>query len=179
MMFCRLTEREALFILETFRHCEKGQLTLCGVLHAHLLQNTTWLGKTRHGCEVGLLVSWFVEGYKHGVHLMWAILFNGGTVQKYSVGEGRVFSILGLYFLCHLSTLPEFFCTYAEKPPRMIEPVTLAHINCCLNPSLYGIQLTHPPPHHHSNTHCMWAGGTVFSLSLERFLQPTLCRSSA
>jgi hypothetical protein len=56
------------------------------------------LGWARRGmrCKVDLLVSWLVEGWKHGTHPMCALQFNGKTVQQYGVGEGEVFSILDL-----------------------------------------------------------------------------------
>jgi hypothetical protein len=70
------------------------------------------------GCNVGLVVSWVVRGWKDGAHPMCAILFKGGTVQQCRVGEGGSF----LYFRSLIPTSPQYiarviFIPYAEKPP--------------------------------------------------------------
>jgi hypothetical protein len=44
-------EPDALIIMEMLCHCDEGQLTPCGVPHAHPPQNATQLGKTRHGMQ--------------------------------------------------------------------------------------------------------------------------------
>ncbi len=54
-MFRRLSEQDAFFILETFCHCEEGQLAPCGVLHVHPPRCTAGLGKMGHGIQRGLM----------------------------------------------------------------------------------------------------------------------------
>jgi hypothetical protein len=61
-MLSGLAERDALFVLEVLGHREEGQLALCGVPHAHLPQSATWLGKMRHGMQLGLMSKLGCEG---------------------------------------------------------------------------------------------------------------------
>ena len=61
--------------------------------------------------EVGMLD---VCRHIHAGHIFSSII-NMGTVQQYAVGNGEVFSILDLSFLCNFSYCRRFFRTYLTQ----------------------------------------------------------------